>query len=67
VKTWYPDEGWGSIRIDGVAGECFAHFSCIVQKEHEFPELVPGEQVLVSRHEAQQDDFPIVAGRVERS
>jgi hypothetical protein len=27
----------------------------------------PGDQVLVSWHEAQQDDFSIVADRVERS
>jgi cold shock CspA family protein len=29
VKTWHRDEGWGSIRIEGMAEECFVHFSCI--------------------------------------
>ena len=66
MKTWHPEEGWGFIGIEGVAGDCFAHFSCIAQREHEFLELGPGEQVLVSWHEGQQDDFSIVADRVER-
>ncbi len=43
VKTWYREEGWGSIQIEGVAAECFAHFSSIVQRTNEFLELVPGE------------------------
>ena len=67
VKTWYREEGWGSIQIEGVAAECFAHFSSIVQRENEFLELVPGEDVIVSWHEAQQDEFSLVADRVERS
>lgn len=46
VKTWHRDEGWGSIRMEGVAAECFAHFSCIVQRANEFLELVPGEDVI---------------------
>jgi hypothetical protein len=33
----------------------------------EFLELVPGERVMVTWHEAQQDEFSIVADRVERS
>ncbi|WP_458779952.1 cold-shock protein [Arthrobacter sp. D3-16] len=66
VKTWHRDEGWGSIRIEGVAAECFAHFSCIVQRANEFLELVPGEDVMLTWHEAQQDEFSLVADRVER-
>lgn len=67
VKTWHREEGWGSIQIEGVAAECFAHFSCIVQRANEFLELVPGEDVRLTWHEAQQDEFSIVADRVERS
>lgn len=67
VKTWHADEGWGSIRIEGVAADCFAHFSCIVPRGHEFRELVPGERVMLTWHEAQQDEFSIVADRVQRS
>jgi cold shock CspA family protein len=67
VKTWHRDEGWGSIQIEGHAADCFAHFSCIVQKANEFLEVVPGEEVLVAWHEAQQDEFTIVADRVERA
>lgn len=50
VKTWYPEEGRGSLEIDGVAGGCCAHFSRIVQRKPEFLELIPREQVLVSCH-----------------
>ncbi|MGX9900977.1 hypothetical protein ACW0JT_16040 [Arthrobacter sp. SA17] len=57
----------GSIEIEGVAAECFAHFSCIVQRENEYLELVPGERVMLTWHEAQQDEFSIVADRIERS
>ncbi|MEV8133487.1 cold shock domain-containing protein [Pseudarthrobacter oxydans] len=67
VKTWHREEGWGSIQVEGVAAECFAHFSCIIQKTNEFLELVPGEAVRLTWHEAQQDEFSIVADRVERS
>ncbi|QCO98680.1 cold-shock protein [Arthrobacter sp. 24S4-2] len=66
VKTWHREEGWGSIQIEGVAAECFAHFSCTVQTAKEFLELVPGEDVMLTWHEAQQDEFSIVADRVER-
>ena len=66
MKTWHSDEGWGSIRIEEVDADCFAHFSCIVQRGHEFLELVPGEQVKLTWHEAMQDGFSIVADRVER-
>lgn len=66
AKTWHSEEGWGSIQIEGMAEECFAHFSCIVQREQEFLELIPGEQVRLSWHEAQQDEFSMVADRVER-
>jgi cold shock CspA family protein len=66
VNTWHRDEGWGSIRIEGVSAECFAHFSCIVQRANEFLELVPGEDVILTWHEAQQDEFSLVADRVER-
>lgn len=66
MKTWHRDEGWGSIRIEGVAAGCFAHFSCIVQKASEFLELFPGEDVMLAWHEAQQDEFSLVADRVER-
>ena len=67
VQAWHREEGWGSIQIEGVAAQCFAHFSCIVQKANEFLELVPGENVRLAWHEAQQDEFSIVADRVERS
>ncbi|MEV5052302.1 cold-shock protein [Arthrobacter sp. LAR12-1-1.1] len=67
VKTWHREEGWGSIEVEGVAAECFAHFSCIIQRTNEFLELVPGEAVRLTWHEAQQDEFSIVADRVERS
>lgn len=67
VKIWHADQGWGSIQIEGIAPECFAHFSCIVQRGHEYLELVPGERVMLTWHEAQQDEFSIVADRIERS
>jgi cold shock CspA family protein len=67
VKTWHREEGRGSIQIEGVDSECFAHFSSIVQRANEFLELVPGEDVMLSWHEAQQDEFSVVADRVERS
>jgi cold shock CspA family protein len=67
VKNWHREEGWGSIQIEGVLEECFAHFSCIVQRENEFLELVPGEKVRLAWHKAQQDEFTIVADYVERS
>ena len=67
VKAWHSDEGWGCIQIEGVAAECFAHFSCIVPRGHEFLELVPGEHVMLTWHEARQDEFSIVADRIERS
>ncbi|GAA1257325.1 hypothetical protein GCM10009589_05930 [Arthrobacter pascens] len=66
VKTWHREEGWGSITIEGVAAECFAHFSCVVPRANEFLELVPGEHVMLTWHEAQQDEFSLVADRVER-
>lgn len=67
VKTWNSEEGWGSIQIEGVAAECFAHFSCVVQRTNKFLEFVPGEAVKLTWHEAQQDEFFNVAVRVERS
>lgn len=66
VKFWHSDEGWGSIVIEESQIECFAHFSSIVQRAHEFLELLPGEQVSVEWHEAEQDEFHAVADRVER-
>ena len=67
VKTWHREEEWGSIQVEGVAAECFAYFSCIVQRANEFLELVTGEDVRLTWYEAQQDEFSIVADRVERS
>jgi cold shock CspA family protein len=66
VKIWYSEEGWGSIALVGSGVECFAHFSSIVQRENEFLELTPGEEVSVEWHEAEQDEFHAVADRVER-
>ena len=67
VKYWSPEEGWGSILIEGSRLECFAHFSAILQSEHEFLELMPGEEVELEWHEAEQDGFHAVADRVERN
>jgi cold shock CspA family protein len=66
AKSWHADQGWGSIEIEGLAAECFAHYSCIVQRESEYLELVPGERVMLTWHEAQQDEFSFVADPIER-
>jgi hypothetical protein len=44
----------------------FRPSSCIAQREHEFLELVPGEHVMPTWHEAKQDEFSIVADHIER-
>ncbi|MFJ4027550.1 cold-shock protein [Paenarthrobacter sp. NPDC089989] len=67
VMAWNPEEGYGSIAINGSEIVCFAHFSCIAQQNQEFLELLPGEHVRLTWHQAQQDDFSAVADRVERS
>lgn len=69
MRTWHPEEGWGSIKVEGLGEECFVRFSCIVQRGNEFLELVPGEHVMLTWHTwhyAQQDGFAAVADRIER-
>lgn len=65
VKTWHPEDGWGSIKVDGLAEECFAHSSCIAQSGNEFHGLVPGDHVMVTWHYAQQDNFSAIADLIE--
>jgi len=56
-----------AVRHPGRPGSAMLGIQDEPEAGSEFLELVPGERVMVTWHEAQQDEFSIVADRVERS
>lgn len=67
VRSWDDESGWGVLTSPGVPGEVWAHFSDIRTADPgEFASLTPGEAVLFTWEEADQDGYAYRAVRIRR-
>lgn len=68
VRSWEDESGWGVLASPDVPGEVWAHFSAVHTTDPgAFASLEPGEAVLFSWEEADQDGYSYRALRVRRS
>ncbi|UJV46740.1 cold-shock protein [Streptomyces sp. AMCC400023] len=67
VRSWDDESGWGVLASPEVPGEVWAHFSAVSTPEPgAFASLEPGEAVLFTWEEAEQDGYAYRATRVRR-
>ncbi|MDT0573559.1 cold shock domain-containing protein [Streptomyces sp. DSM 3412] len=67
VRSWDDESGWGVLTSPEVPGEVWAHFSAVSTPEPgAFASLEPGESVLFTWEQADQDDYAYRATKVRR-
>ncbi|WP_328506658.1 cold-shock protein [Streptomyces sp. NBC_00391] len=67
VRSWDDESGWGVLTSPEVPGEVWAHFSAVQTPAPDaFASLEPGESVLFTWEEADQDGYSYRALRVRR-
>lgn len=67
VRSWDEESGWGVLVSRDVPGEVWAHFSAVRAADPgAFVSLAPGEDVLFTWEEAEQDGFSYRAVQVRR-
>lgn len=67
VRSWDEESGWGVLASPDVPGEVWAHFSAVHATDPgAFISLEPGEAVLFTWEEADQDGFSYRAVQVRR-
>ncbi len=67
VRSWDDESGWGVLASPEVPGEVWAHFSAVHTTDPgAFASLEPGEAVLFTWEEADQDGYSYRALRVRR-
>ncbi|MGW0738173.1 cold-shock protein [Streptomyces sp. NPDC002851] len=65
VRSWDDESGWGVLASPEVPGEVWAHFSAVRTAEPgAFASLDPGEAVLFTWEEAEQDGYAYRAVQV---
>lgn len=57
VASWDDEAGWGVLVSPDVPGEVWAHFSDVQAEPGAFASLDPGESVLFTWEEAEQDGY----------
>ncbi|MEV5533756.1 cold-shock protein [Streptomyces prunicolor] len=67
VRSWDDESGWGVLTSPEVPGEVWAHFSAVQTTDPgAFASLEPGEAVLFTWEEADQDGYSYRALQVRR-
>lgn len=66
VRSWDAEFGWGVLTSPEVPGEVWAHFSTVRTDPGVFASLDPGEAVLFTWEDAEQDGFSYRAVQVQR-
>ncbi|WP_306819871.1 cold-shock protein [Streptomyces sp. CA-210063] len=67
VRSWDDESGWGVLASPEVPGDVWAHFSAVHTPDPDaFASLEPGEAVLFTWEEADQDGYSYRALRVRR-
>ncbi|WP_131739432.1 cold-shock protein [Actinomadura roseirufa] len=67
VRSWDDEAGWGTLASSEVPGDVWAHFSAVhMSEEGAFARLVPGEDVVFTWEEAEQDGYAYRATDVRR-
>jgi len=67
VRSWDDESGWGVLASPEVPGEVWAHFSAVQTTDPgAFASLEPGEAVLFTWEEADQDGYSYRALQVRR-
>ncbi|MFI1842305.1 cold-shock protein [Streptomyces microflavus] len=67
VRSWDDESGWGILVSPEVPGEVWAHFSAVRTADPDaFASLDPGETVLFTWEEAEQDGYSYRALRVQQ-
>ncbi|KAB2368216.1 MULTISPECIES: cold-shock protein [Actinomadura] len=67
VASWDDESGWGVLVSPDVPGEVWAHFSAVRTVPGGFASLDPGESVLFTWEEAEQDGYAYRALDVRRA
>ncbi|MEU6752630.1 cold shock domain-containing protein [Spirillospora sp. NPDC046719] len=67
VASWDDENGWGVLVSPDVPGEVWAHFSAVRTAPGGFASLDPGESVLFTWEEAEQDGYAYRALDVRRA
>ncbi|WP_405097961.1 hypothetical protein [Micromonospora sp. NBC_01412] len=64
VKTWHPEEGWGTVVLDHLDLTVWVHYRHIVAGPNQYRSLAPGQRVRCHYEVPGQDGYPARAVEV---